>query len=143
MGGSEASDKSVYGFTIEVNTGEWTKDSQAPTDAEDDTVRAGINVQRITPYVEDTKNILILQPKYRPNRAGDRYAPVCREAWHRADFQLEESELAAEPLPESGSRKAVLYYEAAEGGAGVLTRIGNRSYRVGASGEQSTRSMPL
>jgi ATP-dependent helicase YprA (DUF1998 family)/very-short-patch-repair endonuclease len=123
LGWKRRRDKSVYGFTIEVNTGEWTKDSQAPTDAEDDTVRAGVNAQRITPYVEDTKNVLIFQPKSgltQPEIITLQYA-VKRGI--EQIFQLEESELAAEPLPESGSRKAVLYYEAAEGGAGVLTRL--------------------
>lgn len=123
LGWRRRQDKSIYGFTVDVNTGEWTKDSQAPTDAEDDTVREGKTVERITPFVEDTRNVLILQTK---NALSVEILVTLQYAIKRGieqEFQLEEAELAAEPLPERDNRHAILFYEAAEGGAGVLTRL--------------------
>src|SRR5207245_10960110 len=38
-------------------------------------------------------------------------------------YQLEDNELAAEPLPSSYDRQLILLYESAEGGAGVLRRL--------------------
>jgi very-short-patch-repair endonuclease len=41
----------------------------------------------------------------------------------QAEFQLEDDELAAEPLPDEQTRRTLLFYESTEGGAGVLRRI--------------------
>ena len=123
LGWRRRKEPTVYGFTIDANTGEWTKDSQAPTDAEDDAVREGKTVQRITPFVEDTRNVLVVEP---PPGLSDAAMVSLQYALKRGieqEFQLEEAELAAEPLPDVSDRTAILFYEAAEGGAGVLTRL--------------------
>lgn len=123
LGWRRRQNKSIYGFAIDVNTGEWTKDAQAPTDAEDDTVREGKTVERITPYVEDTKNVLILRPRSDLSRRAMVTLQYALKRGIEQEFQLEEVELAAEPLPDGEHRNAILFYEAAEGGAGVLTRL--------------------
>ena len=123
LGWRRRKQKSVYGFSVDTSTGEWTKDSQAPTDAEDDGVRDGKTIERITPFVEDTRNVLVLLPKAElPEQAMISLQYALKRGIEQ-EFQLEESELAAEPLPDRDDRTAILFYEAAEGGAGALTRL--------------------
>lgn len=122
LGWSRRKEKSIYGFSVDTNTGEWSKDPQAPTDAEDDAIE-GKNIQRITPFVEDTRNILLICPTI---KLAEKTIVSLQYAIKRGieqEFQLEETELAAEPLPDRDHRTAILFYEAAEGGAGVLTRL--------------------
>ena len=125
LGWSRRKERSVYGFSIDVNTGEWTKDSQAPTDAEDDRVGQGSSVIRITPFVEDTKNILVVRPGTDLSIRARISLQYALKRGIEQEFQLEEAELAAEPLPDRDNRTAILFYEAAEGGAGALTRLVN------------------
>lgn len=123
LGWRRRKDKQVYGFLVDTNTGQWAKDEQAPDDAVDENLNESSHVERVTPYVEDTKNVLIIHPQVsldEPALVTLQYA-LKRGIEHV--FQLEEAELAAEPLPDLNNRKAILFYEAAEGGAGVLTRI--------------------
>ena len=125
LGWRRRKEKSVYGFSVDARTGEWTKDSQAPTDAEDDTVREGKTVERITPFVEDTRNVLMLRPKIELSETAMVSLQYAIKRGIEQEFQLEEAELAAEPLPDRDNRTTILFYEAAEGGAGVLTRLAN------------------
>ncbi len=125
LGWRRREQKSIYGFSVDANTGEWTKDAQAPTDAEDDGVQDGKTIERITPFVEDTRNVLVVQPPTDLPTAAITSLQYALKRGIEQEFQLEEVELAAEPLPDQNNRAAILFYEAAEGGAGVLTRLTN------------------
>ena len=126
LGWRRRKETSVYGFSVDTSTGEWTKDDQAPTDAEDDRVREGKSdgrITRIAPFVQDTRNVLVLLPTLGLSDEAMISLQYAMKRGIEQEFQLEEAELAAEPLPDRENRKAILFYEAAEGGAGVLTRL--------------------
>ena len=123
LGWRRRKNKSVFGFNIDVATGEWCRDEQAPEEAMDD-APAAKTIQRITPFVEDRRNVLVVRPEV--VRLDDDQVTTLTYVLKRGIervFQLEENELAAEPLPDSENRNAILLYEAAEGGAGVLSRL--------------------
>ena len=125
LGWLRRQEKTVYGFSLDVNTGEWTrdKDGQAPTDAEDDGIGEGKTIQRVSPYVKDTRNVLVVQPAGQLPPESMASLQYALKRGIEQEFQLESAELAAEPLPDGNDRHAILFYEAAEGGAGVLTRL--------------------
>jgi len=125
LGWRRRREKSIYGYNIDVSTGFWARDAQAPEDEDQEAQKPVSQVQRIVPYVEDRRNVLLIHPA----RALEETAMVTLQyALNRgieAVFQLEESELMAEPLPNRDRRNVILFYESAEGGAGVLTRLAN------------------
>lgn len=121
-------DKEQLGFYINPITGTWSK--QDAPDAEDDqggddALLEKVPNQRIVPFVEDHRNLLIFAPVHAlPLEAMATLQAVLKRGIEMT-FQIEESELVVEPLPKSDERRALLFYEAAEGGAGVLTRLAN------------------
>jgi very-short-patch-repair endonuclease len=73
--------------------------------------------------VEDRKNCLILEFSSKHN---ERIIASIQAALKNAIqncFELESSELAVEPLPDHNNRRSILFYEASEGGAGVLRKL--------------------
>lgn len=121
--------KRQLGFYINPLNGRWSRED-SPEDGEEDGPDSGSGVrpqrepnQRIVPFVEDHRNILILSPA---GSLSDGAMATIQAALKRGivqAFQIEESELVVEPLPDSSDRKSLLFYEAAEGGAGVLSRL--------------------
>lgn len=112
-------DITKFGFGINPQTGRWSR-LRDEDEAQDE---GGVPNQRIVPFVQDQKNALLLQLS---SHADDSVLVTLQHAIKRgieAVFQLEESELLAEPVPDNKRRTGVLYYEATEGGAGVLTQL--------------------
>jgi very-short-patch-repair endonuclease len=108
------------GFVLDVADGRWGKLGDEP-DEDDDPM--GARTQRVVPYVEDHRNALLLRPEERLDTATmASLAPALARAI-AAEFQLEESEIAVEPMPSEDDRRYILMYESAEGGAGVLRQL--------------------
>lgn len=116
-------DKNVFGFNVNPRTGYWQKEEMEDADGNGEANPENIPPQRIVPYVEDQKNALLLQPSGEWSEVTLATVQYALKRGIEAVFQLEESELLAEPLPTRGERNGVLFYETTEGGAGVLSRI--------------------
>jgi len=129
----KASGAPQYGFKLDVDRGYWQNDSAEPTDDGDDAGGGTPDSQRnrietVVPFVRDTRNALILEPFVDAHDANEKLSIMASlqsalKQAIQAQFDLEESELAGEPLPSQKERRRILFYEASEGGAGVLQRL--------------------
>ena len=122
LGWKRRKNQAIHGFMIDPVSGNWIRDEeQKPGDEEAD---QPINQrQRISPYVADRRNALIIRPRLEMSLQTAATLQYAIKRGIEINFQLEESELMAEPLPGPQQRNALLFYESAEGGAGVLTRL--------------------
>jgi ATP-dependent helicase YprA (DUF1998 family) len=117
----------ALGFTLDIERGYWAaKQDSTDDDAEGDPMSA--RQKRVIPYVDDTRNAIVLTPAGLP--ADDEQRNVIMASLQAAlktaiqvTYQLEDTELAVESLPSPGDRRVLLLYESAEGGAGVLRRL--------------------
>jgi len=109
------------GFNLDLERGYWARNQADDEDQDDATAQA--RLQRVVPYVKDTKNAMVL--RFEPPRSGPEMASL-QAAFKQAiqkHFQLEPRELSCEPMPSPQDRREILFYEASEGGAGVLRQL--------------------
>lgn len=124
------------GFWIDPNTGEWLSTGMAgqsvddPADLPDEpggpsrSGRFSGLRKRVIPFVEDHRNILVLNLAAPLDVDGAVSVMYALERGIEAAFQLEDAELDSELLPpDRGPRSRMLFTESAEGGAGVLRRL--------------------
>ncbi|MFB6274391.1 MAG: helicase-related protein, partial [Salinibacter sp.] len=120
LGWRRRSNPEQMGFVLDVERGKWAK-RQGDEDDQDDPLSA--QTRRVIPYVEDTRNCLLLEPSGKLESKQMASLQAALKNAIQFEFQLEESELAAEPLPGHQKRKLLLFYEVAEGGAGALRQL--------------------
>jgi ATP-dependent helicase YprA (DUF1998 family)/very-short-patch-repair endonuclease len=109
------------GFNLDLERGYWFRNQADDEDHDDATAQT--RIQRVVPYVKDTKNALVI--RFEPPRSGPEMAGL-QSAFKQAiqkHFQLEPRELTCEPVPSPQDRQEILFYEASEGGAGVLRQL--------------------
>ena len=115
-------DKDVRGYVLDTVEGRWCKEADLAKNVHGEAPR----YQRVIPHVEDHRNALLLHLD--PSIGTDQRmaAMYALKRGIEAVYQLEDSELAVEALPSNTGDHAwsrLLFFEAAEGGAGVLRRL--------------------
>ncbi|MBI4601554.1 MAG: DEAD/DEAH box helicase [Planctomycetes bacterium] len=108
------------GFVLDVERGYWAREADEEDDDDDP---LSPKTARVIPYVEDRRNSLLLEPARAWTEAQIASVQAALKTAIQVEYQLEDSELQAEPLPTAKLRRSILLYEAAEGGAGVLRHL--------------------
>ncbi len=111
------------GFILDLERGYWASQKDLDEQENGEAEEMSGNVTRVIPFVEDRRNCLLFTPS---TPREPEFMATLQAALKNAIqvcFQLEDSELAAEPLPSASQRHQILIYESAEGGAGVLRRL--------------------
>jgi len=111
------------GFTLETKTGYWSKKpgEEGPRDIEGTQYLVGVQ-----PFVRDTRNLLLVKPDI-PTGLEDEESFLASVSYAlqrgmQVLFQIEEQEIAVERIGQEEERR-LLFWEAAEGGNGIWTRI--------------------
>ena len=124
FGWARRKERNDVGFTLDLERGVWAKDpNQAAHDDDNDADPQAARAIRVVPFVEDRRNCLIIRLEQRLNEFETASIEAALKGAIQVLYQLEDSELAAEPLPSRDQAHSLLFYEAAEGGAGVLRRL--------------------
>ena len=128
IGRRHRKNRDVHGYLIDATTGRWLRENEREDEAapEEEGLEAAAGIprkQRVIPYVEDRRNILVtrLAAPVSPETAVT--AAIALERGIEAAFQLEDSEIESELLPDSERRGRAVLIESAEGGAGALRRL--------------------
>jgi hypothetical protein len=103
------------GFKLDTQTGEWGDNNSNGTS---ENLQSGVNLM-----VSDTCNILVIEPQQLPKTQTTEFLTTLQYVLERAIqayYKLEMDELSSERL---GEGKHILFWEASEGGAGVLSQL--------------------
>ncbi len=114
-------DPNVLGFILDTERGYWARNEAEVEDDKDDP--QSNSKMRVVPYVEDRRNCLLIEPKITLSQEQMASLQPALKSAIQVLYQLEDNELAVEPLPNQDERRQILIYESSEGGAGVLRQL--------------------
>ncbi|MCC7542078.1 MAG: DEAD/DEAH box helicase [Deltaproteobacteria bacterium] len=120
LGWRRRQNRDQTGFLLDLDRGYWAKNQEVEDDPDDDVSR---RLARVVPFVEDQRNCLLVVPSTTLPAPVMASLQSALKSAVQIVYQLEDRELAAEPLPSDDVRSRILLYEASEGGAGVLRRL--------------------
>ena len=114
-------DPNVLGFILDTERGYWARNEAEIEDDKDDP--QSNSKMRVVPYVEDRRNCMLIEPKIKLSQEQMASLQPALKSAIQVIYQLEDNELAVEPLPNQDERCQILIYESSEGGAGVLRQL--------------------
>jgi len=120
LGWMRRKEREQHGFVLDVERGYWSRNQQDYDDQDDPLSERRV---RVIPYVEDRKNCLLLETTDALDTETLASLQAALKMAIQVEYELEERELAVERLPSGDEPRLLLFYEAAEGGAGVLRRL--------------------
>ncbi len=130
VGRRRRKDDDDRGYWLDTVQGRWLSDSKAAAadsaDGDDPDLHRADDVttrKKVIPYIEDTRNIVVARFAEALDESTAVSLRYALERGIEAEFQLEDSELTSQPLPDLGEQGRMLLAESAEGGAGVLRRL--------------------
>ncbi|HOL44293.1 MAG TPA: DEAD/DEAH box helicase [Methanothrix sp.] len=129
----------VEGFPVDMESGELVSDRDLENNRNLTTRPTKIELVKLC--VQDTQNLLHMRIQDQSLRCDSVFETSLMFALERAIeqlYQLEESELVAEQVGD-GDWCALVFYEAAEGGAGVLRQLVNDPYALAEVAREALR----
>jgi hypothetical protein len=120
--------KNLNGFPLDLIKGRWLSETKggekAPEDEGLEAAQQDVKAKaRVTPYVQDRRNVVVFRWA-RPVKDDEAITlQYALERGMEVHFQLEDSELSSEGLPDIDRLGRLLFIESSEGGAGVLRRL--------------------
>lgn len=136
LGWMRRKDRNQLGFVLDTERGVWEKNQQDPEDLSDPMTS---RTARVIPYVEDRRNCLIFEPAQKLSVSEMASLQSALKNAIQVHYQLEDTEIATEPLPNRDDRRMILFYEAAEGGAGALRRLLDDPAAIGDIAQEALR----
>ncbi|MCA9671385.1 MAG: DEAD/DEAH box helicase [Myxococcales bacterium] len=121
MGWRRRRNQDQTGYVLDIERGFWAKSKDVTDEDPEDPLSA--RTMRVVPYVEDRRNCLLVEPAEPLDTTTMTSLEAALKNAIQVHFQLEDSEVAAEQLPNYDDAKLILLYEASEGGAGALRRL--------------------